>query len=294
MRTGLTISGAGHAAILLWSVLTSAGTHLPDHADTLPVDVISTSDFSQLTNGAKTAPKAEQPKPVAEKIAPPTPVDDPVAAPAKKEVKAAAEVPPTPPAPKPPEPKTAKKPAAPPIDPIAEAIKKNDDKKPDPKPEAKTQPTPPPKKPAPTEPEFNPRNIAQLLDKRTPTRIAAAGPEINDRPAQGVASGNASQMSLYELDALRSRLSQLWNPPAGARDLHDLSVTIRVKFRQDGSVDGRPRIMSGGDGPLYTAAGESAVRAILAGQPFTMLKSEHYDQWNEIDITFDQKMMLGG
>jgi colicin import membrane protein len=289
MKKGLTISGAGHAAILLWSVLTFAGTRLPDHTDALPVDVISTSDFSQLTNGAKTAPKAEQPKPVAEKIAPPTPVDDPTAAPAKKEVKAAAEVPPTPAA-KPPEPKAAKKPASPPIDPIAEAIKKNDDKRPDPKPEAKTQP----KKPAPAEPEFNPRNIAQLLDKRTPTRIAAAGSEINDKVTQGVAGGTASQMSLYELDALRARLSQLWNPPAGARELHDLSVTIRVKFRQDGSVDGRPRIMSSGGGPLYTAASESAVRAILAGQPFTMLKPEHYDQWNEIDITFDQNMMLGG
>jgi hypothetical protein len=294
MRRGLVISGAGHAAILLWSVLTFAGTHLPDHpADLLPVDVISTSDFSQLTNGAKTAPKADTPKPVAEKIAPPTPVDDPIAAPAKKEVKAAAEVPPTPPAPKPPEPKT-KKPAATPIDPIAEAIKKNDDKKPDPKPEAKTQPTPPPKTPAPPVPEFNPRNIAQLLNKQTATRVAAAGTEINDRITQGVQGGTASQMSLSELDALRVRLSQLWSPPAGTRDLRDLSVTSRVKFKQDGSVDGRPRIMSSGSGALYTAASESAVRAILSGQPFTMLKPEHYEQWNEIDITFDHDMALGG
>ena len=43
MRTGLTISGAGHAAVLLWSVLTLAMR--PYHADTataVPIDVIST------------------------------------------------------------------------------------------------------------------------------------------------------------------------------------------------------------------------------------------------------------
>jgi len=205
MRTGLAISGAGHAAVLLWSVLTFAGTHLPDHPDTVPVDVISDADFSKLTNGAKTAPKAEQPKPVAEKIGEAAPVEDPTAAPAKKEVKAAADVPTPTPAPKPPAPKP-KKPAAAPSDPIAEAIKKSDDKqRPDPKPEAKAPPAPP-KKPAPAEPQFDPRNIAQLLNKQTPQRVAAAGPEINPKVTLGVASGTALKASQSELDALKVRL----------------------------------------------------------------------------------------
>ena len=94
MRTGLTISGAGHAAVLLWSVLALVAK--PYHADqtqALPIDVISSSEFSQMTNGAKNAPQAEKPKPVAEKVAEATPVDDPTAKLAKTEIKAATDVP---------------------------------------------------------------------------------------------------------------------------------------------------------------------------------------------------------
>jgi hypothetical protein len=36
------------------------------------------------------------------------------------------------------------------------------------------------------------------------------------------------------------------------------------------------------------------MRAILVGQPFTMLRPEHYEVWNDMEITFDQSMMLGG
>jgi len=70
MRTAYTISAVGHAAVLLWSVLTLVVR--PYHADStqaLPIDVISTTEFSQMTNGAKNAPQAEHPKPVVDKVA---------------------------------------------------------------------------------------------------------------------------------------------------------------------------------------------------------------------------------
>jgi outer membrane biosynthesis protein TonB len=299
MRTGLTISAAGHAAVLLWSVLTFViSPHQVDSGETLPVDVISTSEFSQITNGVKDSPKTEQPKPLAEKVAAASPVDDPAAKLGQKEVKAATDAPPVPPIPeaKPPEPKV-KKPAQPQPDLIGEALKHDEDKRPEPK-RAEVKPPPPtpvPKKPAPPEPpKFDPRKVAALLDKREPQRVAAAGETLNNTPQLGLAGGNANQLSLYEMDALRARLSQLWSPPAGARELRDLSVTIRVRFKPDGTLDGQPQLMSSGNGPLFMAASESAMRAILRGQPFTMLRPEHYEVWSEMDITFDQSMMLGG
>src|ERR1700688_802568 len=130
MRTGLTISCAGHAALLLWSVLTLVmRPYHVDSTEALPIDVISTTEFSQMTKGAKTAPPVEKPKPLAEKVAEATPVADPSAKLAKTEVKAATDVPPVPES-KPPEPKV-KKPPQPQAqtDPIAEALKKDDDKK---------------------------------------------------------------------------------------------------------------------------------------------------------------------
>jgi colicin import membrane protein len=39
---------------------------------------------------------------------------------------------------------------------------------------------------------------------------------------------------------------------------------------------------------------ESAKRAILTCQPFTMLRPEHYQLWKDIEITFDPREMFGG
>jgi len=38
-------------------------------AESMPVDLISSTEFSQLRAGARNAPKAETPKPLVEKIA---------------------------------------------------------------------------------------------------------------------------------------------------------------------------------------------------------------------------------
>src|ERR1700732_4288566 len=157
MRTGLAISCAGHAAVLLWSVLTLAAR--PYHVDStqaLPIDLISTTEFSRMTHGAKNAPQAEHPKPVVDKVAEAAPADDPTAKLAKKEIKAATDVPPVP-EPKPAEPTVKKSPPPPaPTDPIVEAWKKDEDKNPDPK-KADTKTPTPPKKPAEPAPQFDPR-----------------------------------------------------------------------------------------------------------------------------------------
>jgi outer membrane biosynthesis protein TonB len=296
MRTGLTISGVGHAAVLLWSVLTLAAR--PYHVDStqaLSIDVISTSEFSQLTNGAKTAPPAEHPKPVAEKVGEAAPVDDPAAKLANKEIKAATDVPPVP-EPKPPEPK-AKKPPQPQAatDPIAEALKKDEDKKPEPKKPDPKPPTPP-KKPVQQEPapQFDPRKVAALLDKRTPQHVAsAAGEVLNNTPRLGDSGGSAGQLSQSETGALRARLEQLWNVPAGVRDPRELTLDVEIKLNPDGTLAAPPIVLTGGNSPLFIAARDSAYRAVYQGQPYTMLRPEHYELWKDIIVTFDPQRLLG-
>src|SRR5437667_10483086 len=122
MNTSLIISGVAHAVFLAWCVLTFAAK--PFHTvpiESLPVDVISDSEFSKITAGAKNAPQAEAAKPLVDEVGPPRPVEDPNAKLDKKTVAAATD---TPPAPKPPEPKT-KKPPEPKKDPIADTIQKD-------------------------------------------------------------------------------------------------------------------------------------------------------------------------
>jgi colicin import membrane protein len=295
MRTGFAISCTGHAAVLLFSVLTLVAR--PYHVDStqaLPIDVISTTEFSQITSGAKNAPQEEKPKPVAEKVGPPTPPpDDAQAKVSNKEIKAATDVPV--PERKPPEPKPKKPPQQQAqVDQIADVLKKDEDKKPEPKKPDPKPPTPP-KKPAQQEPPpaFDPRQVAALLDKRTPQRVASAGNEINSTVALGLPNGSAGQLSQTEVMALRARLQQLWSPPAGARNPQELTLDVEIRLNPDGTLAGPPMVLTGGTSSLYMAARDSAMRAVYRGQPYTMLRPEHYELWKDVVVTFDPRFLSG-
>lgn len=277
MRVASAMSTGLHAAVLLWALVSFSGkTFEVTPAESLPVDLVSEKDFSEMTQGVKKAPKLETSKPLVEKKDEPRPADDP--APKlteKQEIKATAEKTPAPqPVPKP--------------DPIAEKLKKQDEQK-----QAKAEPQPlPPKKPVRQQPKFDADKIAALLDKRDPLRHAAAGAELNAMPSLGTASGNAARLSQSEIDALRARLMSLWNPPVGAQDADQFQVTIRIRFKRDGTLEMGPQVLTSGNGVRFNAIRDSAVRAVLIGQPFTMLRPDHYDIWKEMDFTFDTKDMF--
>jgi membrane protein involved in colicin uptake len=99
---------------------------------------------------------------------------------------------------------------------------------------------------------------------------------------------------LSELEALRARLAQLWTIPAGAKDPQELVVQIRVKLKPDGTLAGPPMVLTSGKSQLFVAARDSAVRALFRGQPYDMLKPEHYEQWKDVEITFDPRDMIRG
>jgi outer membrane biosynthesis protein TonB len=280
MRKATAISAGLHAAVLLWATLTFSGKSFDvTPAESLPVDFISEKDFSEMTKGVKDAPKIEMPKPLVEKKAeePPKPIEE--AKPKlteKKELQAAKEAAPQP-EPSPPKP-----------DPIAEKLKQQDE----PKQSKIEQPLPPKKPPQKPQPKFDADKIAALLDKRDPQRNAATGLEANATPSLGTAAGMAAQLSQSEIDALRAKLMALWNPPVGMQDASQTQVTIRIRFKKDGTLAVGPQVLTSGSGVQYTAMRDSAVRAVFVGQPYTMLRPEHYDQWKEIDFTFDTRQMF--
>lgn len=277
MKTASIISTGLHAAVLLWALVSFTGkTFEVTPAESLPVDLVSEKEFSEMTKGVKDAPKLEMPKPLVEKKEEPKPAEQP--APKlteKKEIKTATEKPVEP------EPKA---------DPIADKLKKQEEKK---KEEAKAEPKPlPPKRPERKQPKFDADKIAALLDKRDPQRNAATGAHPNATPTLGTAMGNAAKLSQSEIDALRARLMALWNPPVGAQDADQFQITIRIRFKRDGTLAMGPQVLTSGNGVRFNAMRDSAVRAVLVGQPFTMLRPDHYDTWKEMDFTFDTKEMF--
>src|SRR5580765_4518222 len=237
MKTGLAISALVHAALLVWGLLSFAARPLEAKPnDALPVDIISDKQFSEITQGVKNAPKYNPLAPLVEKVGDPKPVEDSSAkVTEKKELNAAkAEAPPPPQeqAPKPAETRPEKK-EPPKIDPIAETLKKEDAKK---KAEEKAKAKAALQPPAKPQPQFDPTKIAALLDKREPQRLAATGEALSPTPSLGKSDGRSAQLSQSEIDALRKRLGECWNPPAGAADGGQLKVVMRVLFKPDATV----------------------------------------------------------
>ena len=295
MKTGLTISALIHAALLVWGLISFAARPLEAKpTDGLPVDIISDKEFSEITKGVKNAPKDNPLAPLAEKVGDPKPVED--SKPKineKKELDAAKnEAQPPPPAPEP-TPKQAdakpEKKESPKIDPIAETLKKEEAKK-KAEDKAKAKAAAELKK----QPQFDPSKIAALLDKREPTRQAAVGQTLNQNPSLGKSDGTAGQLSQSEIDALRKRLAECWSPPVGATNGSGLKVVLRVLFKPDATVAAQPVLVAGTASAFGPAMAESAMRAVLRCQPFTMLRADHYELWKDIEITFDPREMFGG
>jgi colicin import membrane protein len=298
------VSIAVHVVVLVWGALTFAAKPRSTDSTPMPIDVITVSEFTQLTAGSKTAPKAAAP--LVDKVGERKPAEDPAAKVAKTEVKAATDVAAPLPEPKPPTPE--KKQSEPQRDLIAEAIKKDlakpepkkaeqkkADTKPEKKAEAKAEPKTeakaPPKK---EQPKFDPRNVATLLDKRTPQRLAATGDVVNSNVGIGAPDASANQLSLSEIDAFRRHLRNCWNPPAGAPSATKIVVPITIHLKLDRTLAKEPKVEMRATDPYSRAMIESTVRALIACQPYTMFSLPKYEIWKELSIDFDPFEMFGG
>lgn len=310
MRTGLVISSAGHAAILAWALLAfSTKPFDAAPAESLPVDIVSATDFSRMVAGAKTAQKVEPQKPLVDKLGEASKPKEPTPKVADKpEIEtASAEPPPPVPTPKPPEQKPAtpppqareepkpapeKKEPQPKVDQIAEALNKEEGK-PQPAPTPVAHTPMPHRKPPPPQPRFDAEKIAALLDKRDPQRQAVTGAVLNASASLGTATGNAPTLSQSEIDALRAQIQACWNPPAGAAEAKDLIVKVRVMLNQDGSLSGEPMLVNRGGNAFFQVAAESAMRAIRRCQPYRLPLAK-YEVWRDVEVTFDPRDMFRG
>jgi colicin import membrane protein len=276
--------------VLLWSLIAFAPKALQAPPDSVPVDVISASDYSRMVAGSRTAPKAPAPKPVVDKVG-----EKKIAENSAAKVVDKPEVVPTTEKQTPPEakPEPERKPTPAKPDQIAEALKK-EQTKPEPKKEEAKVPTPP-HRPDPPKPQqkFDAVRIAALLDKRDPQRQTSLGDLINHTPTLGAPKATAASLSQSEIDALRAQIRRCWNPPAGAANAQDLRVEMNVKLRIDGSLAAQPVLLERSTSPYFQVFAESALRAVERCQPYS-LPAAKYEVWKDIDLGFRLDDMFGG
>lgn len=314
MRVGPVASSIAHAAVLALALVSfSAPRPFDAQPDAIPVEVVNLSDVTKITKGAEKGKKNEPPKTVAEKVDVDKPTPDPTLKVSPKEevapTQASAPPPPTPepkpepkPDPKPPQPQ----PKAEPPPKADEALKpqaKVEEAKPNPPPLPVKKPEPPKEPPKPqtdaktqqNSQKFDADRIAALLDKRQPQRQVATGSAVSNIASLGGPRGDASALSMTEMDAFREKVKQCWKMPQVSDD--KIYVYILLKLNRDGTLAQPPVVTDGLMNPsqkaMFDAFALSAQRALLQCQPYTMFKQDHYETWKELEPRFFPNMFGG-
>ena len=309
MRKAITISVLFHVALLTWALgyFVSSDKAKPIKTATVPVDIMTPSQFTKIKAGEKKAKKKNKPSPVV-----------------VKKKKAAPKKPP----------KVIKK-AQPKPKPKPKPVKKVEKPKPKPKPVVKAKAKPKPKKVAKPKPkpvkkkivkakprpkakpvkrqpvkrasDFDPENIAALLNKlpenkRTPKSSYKVELEPAprkqrqarvERPTYGRSYGTDATMSANEIDAFKAQISQCWRPPTGGLGSRDLNVKLRIRFKPDGTLEKPPELANFSGSPFFRPAADAAKRAVWQCQPYRMPKDK-FATWQDMILNFDPREMLGG
>jgi colicin import membrane protein len=72
-----------------------------------------------------------------------------------------------------------------------------------------------------------------------------------------------------------------------------LTLDVQLQLKPDGNLAAAPIVLTTGSSPMFLAASDSAKRAVIQGQPYTMLRPEHYELWKDIIVTFDPQRLMG-
>jgi len=302
-------SVALHVCVLGWVMLSfsTKALEIPPE-DSVPVDVIDSSQLAKVMAGTKTG-KKENPKPLAEKVAEAKPVDDAVGKITEKPPVVTETAPPPQPKveekpveKKPDPPKVVEKPKEEPKqepkpvekkpepvkpDPIAEAIKK-EEKKPPPKPVQAAKP-PEPQKPRIVERHFDQSQIAALLDKRDPTRQAVANDTLNSNAALGLSKGTAADNSATWGSMFQRQVERCWKKPYGGIESQKPEVAFAIRLKRDGTLEGNPVPEGTPATPYLRVYQESALRAIIECQPYK-LPAAFYEEWKYFAPVFKEKV----
>ena len=103
---------------------------------------------------------------------------------------------------------------------------------------------------------------------------------------------DSQNLSISEIDAIKSQIQKCWTEPAGGLKKEGLSVLLRIKLLIDGNVED----IKVSQGPktdnttMNQLAIDTAIRAIKICAPYKM-PINSYNAWKELEIMFDPREM---
>ena len=298
MRVPLVISFGFHIAVFVFALygLPSTSQSVVMEHRVIDVEIVSATETPEPTPVPKPAapptqkvkappppklpapPKQVAALPPAPELAP-APPSEPEPQPKPAEVK---------PEPTPSEPKAAlkPKPAPPKVAPRPRPRPKQDFASMMLKTVQKLKDAPPPGKPQKKEKSFD-EKMAALINRKS-----VSTPERAQQAPLG------KKLTISEIDAIRRQIERCWSVPAaiGAKDVQEMSVQVRLKLNQDGTLR-ESRIVDRfrmETNATYKAVAESALRAIRNPRCSRFnLPLQKFDVWKDMVLSFNPSDMVG-
>jgi hypothetical protein len=156
---------------------------------------------------------------------------------------------------------------------------------PAPVPRAPTTAPSPPVGYVPPEPDVTVKyNVMLGLPEALPPSVLSA--DAGDRQGDGGDAAAKADVGADMVTAFRSRIRECSKLPPSLSPSEELMIKLRILMTRDGRLAAEPMVKEGTASLKAVDLKDSAVAALSACQPYTMLPPEKYNEWKVIDLTF--------
>jgi hypothetical protein len=157
---------------------------------------------------------------------------------------------------------------------------------PQPPPQAAPQPSPAPSPPpsyAPPAPDITVKYHVML---GLPEDLSAAPPRSTGKPDDfDATASSAADLSSSVIGKFRSHLKTCSKLPATVAPTDHIMVKLRVMMTPEGRLASQPQVGGGSADMKAFDLVKSAIDALQACQPYTMLPVDRYGEWRVLDLT---------
>lgn len=137
----------------------------------------------------------------------------------------------------------------------------------------------------PPEPDVTVKyNVMLGLPEALPPSVLSA--DVGDRKGDGGDAATRADVGGDMVTAFRGRIKQCSKLPPSLSPSDEVMIKLRILMTPDGRLAAEPMVKEGTASLKAVDLRNSAVAALSACQPYTMLPQEKYKEWKVIDLTF--------
>ena len=116
----------------------------------------------------------------------------------------------------------------------------------------------------------------------------------DEKTSEEKATNLGEKLTISEKDAIRRQFYSCWIVPAGAKNIKDYKVSIKLRLDASGQVTSSKLTNSlKNSDPFYRTLAESAVRAVNHPDCKKLKVPERkYETWKEMILDFDPSLMI--